>query len=115
VRHLFDTVPHVHVGTYKILFTQPGVLSLGVKRSGRDADHSPLSNSEVKNMWSFTSTPQYVLWRGAQLKHSDNFTFTFILCECVVLMRGIFYAARLSALDYSYEEGLKAYDKSSSS
>jgi len=35
-----------------------GTLSLGAKRPGREADHSP-------NMTS---------WRGAQLKHKDNFT-----------------------------------------
>jgi hypothetical protein len=35
----------------------PGVLSLGVKRPGREADHSPPSIVEVKNAWSYTSTP----------------------------------------------------------
>jgi hypothetical protein len=32
-------------------------LSLGVKRPGREADHSPTSSAEVKNAWSCTSTP----------------------------------------------------------
>jgi hypothetical protein len=32
-------------------------LSLGVKRSGREADHSPPSRAEVKNAWRYTSTP----------------------------------------------------------
>jgi hypothetical protein len=32
----------------------------GVKRPGREADHSPPSSAEVKNAWSYTSTPQYV-------------------------------------------------------
>jgi hypothetical protein len=35
----------------------PGTLSLGIKRPGREADHSPLSSAEVKNAWSYTSTP----------------------------------------------------------
>jgi hypothetical protein len=35
----------------------PGSLSLEVKRSGREADHSPPSSAEVKNAWSYTSTP----------------------------------------------------------
>jgi hypothetical protein len=35
----------------------PGVLSLGVKRPGSEADHSPPSSAEVKNAWSHTSTP----------------------------------------------------------
>jgi hypothetical protein len=33
-----------------------GTLSLGVKRPGREADHSPPSSAEVKNAWSYTST-----------------------------------------------------------
>jgi hypothetical protein len=35
----------------------PGALSLGVKRPGSEADHSPPSSAEVKNVWSYTSTP----------------------------------------------------------
>jgi hypothetical protein len=35
----------------------PGALSLGVKRPGREADHSPPSSAEVKNACSYTSTP----------------------------------------------------------
>jgi hypothetical protein len=35
-----------------------GAFSLGVKRPGREADHSPpLSSAEVKSAWSYTSTP----------------------------------------------------------
>jgi hypothetical protein len=37
----------------------PGALSLGVKRLGREADHSPPSSAEVKNAWSYTSTILY--------------------------------------------------------
>jgi hypothetical protein len=36
-----------------------GAISLEVKRSGRETDHSPPSKAEVKNVWSYTSTPQY--------------------------------------------------------
>jgi hypothetical protein len=35
----------------------PGALSLGVKRPGREADHSPPSSAEVKNAWSYISSP----------------------------------------------------------
>jgi hypothetical protein len=35
----------------------PGVLSLVVKRPGREADHSPSSCVEVKNAWRYTLTP----------------------------------------------------------
>jgi hypothetical protein len=31
----------------------------GVKRSGREADHSPPTTAEVKKMWIYTSTPPY--------------------------------------------------------
>jgi hypothetical protein len=34
----------------------PGALSRGVKRPGREADHSPPSSTEVSNAWSYTST-----------------------------------------------------------
>jgi hypothetical protein len=35
-----------------------GVLSLGVKRPGPEADHSPPVSTEVKKMWIYTSTLQ---------------------------------------------------------
>jgi hypothetical protein len=38
----------------------PGLFP-GVKRQGREADHSPPTNAEVKKMWIYTSTPLYVL------------------------------------------------------
>jgi hypothetical protein len=38
----------------------PGALSPGVKRTGREADHSPPTSAEVKKAWIYTSTPPYV-------------------------------------------------------
>jgi hypothetical protein len=35
----------------------PGALYLGVKRLGREIDHSPPSVDEAKNAWCYTSTP----------------------------------------------------------
>jgi len=35
----------------------PEALSLGVKQLGYEADHSPPSSSEVKNVWSYIATP----------------------------------------------------------
>jgi len=32
-------------------------LSLSIKRSGREAGHLPPSSADVKNAWSYTSTP----------------------------------------------------------
>jgi hypothetical protein len=51
----------------------------GVKAAGREADHSPQSSAEVKNAWSYTSTPLYVFMAWCLVKHKDNFTFTFEL------------------------------------
>jgi hypothetical protein len=38
---------------------EPGILSLGLKRPGREADHSRPASAEVKNLWTYTSTPPY--------------------------------------------------------
>jgi len=38
----------------------------GVKRSVREADNSPPSNAEIKNVWSYTSAPPKSL-RGVVL------------------------------------------------
>jgi hypothetical protein len=38
-----------------------GTLSLGIKRPGREADHSPPSGAEIKNAWSYTFTPPICL------------------------------------------------------
>jgi hypothetical protein len=50
----------------------PSDLSLRVKRPGREADHSP-SSVEVKNVWSYTSTPPCVLLLWNLVKHRGNF------------------------------------------
>jgi hypothetical protein len=44
----------------------PGALSMGVKRPGREADHS---------FRSYTSTPQYASMACCLVKWRDNFTF----------------------------------------
>jgi hypothetical protein len=45
-----------------------GSLSLVIKRPGREADHSPPSRAEVKNAWSYTSTPQYAFMAWCLVK-----------------------------------------------
>jgi hypothetical protein len=37
--------------------TYPGALFPGVKRPGREADHSPPASAEVKKIWIYTSIP----------------------------------------------------------
>jgi hypothetical protein len=52
----------------------PVAHSLGIKRPGREADHSPPSSVEVKNAWKYTSTPPLRLYGVVlSLKHGDNF------------------------------------------
>jgi len=53
----------------------PGVVSLGVKRPGREADRTPLFSTEVKNERSYTFTPQYVFMEWCLVKNGYNFTF----------------------------------------
>jgi hypothetical protein len=38
----------------------PGALSPGVKRPGRESDHSPSIAAEAENTWIYTSIPPYV-------------------------------------------------------
>jgi hypothetical protein len=48
---------------------------LRVKQPGFEADQSPPSSAEVKNVSSYTSTPQYVFMEWCLVKHMENFTF----------------------------------------
>jgi hypothetical protein len=77
----YNIVDHMILGP-----TQPpiqwvvGAISMGVKRPGREADHSPPSSAEVKERVElYLHYPNTPSWRGAQLKHRDNFTFTFMI------------------------------------
>jgi len=47
----------------------------GIKRPGREADHSPPSSGDV-TVWSYTSTPP-MTWCLVKKQHRHNFTFTF--------------------------------------
>jgi hypothetical protein len=51
----------------------PGSLSLGVKRSGREASHSSSSSAEVKECVElYLHSPNTPSWRGAQLKSTGT-------------------------------------------
>jgi hypothetical protein len=59
--------------------------SLGVKRPGREADHSPPSSAEVKECAElYLHFPNTSSWRGAQIKKNTGTTsplhFKFSLC-----------------------------------
>jgi hypothetical protein len=66
VHHSFTTFDALHT-RQALEPTQPpircvaGALSPWGKQSGREADHSPPSDAELKNLWSYTSAPSYVL------------------------------------------------------
>jgi hypothetical protein len=59
----------------------PGALFVGIKRSGREANHSPPSSAEVqKCVMLYLHCHNTPSWRGAQLKNAQGqlyFTFTF--------------------------------------
>jgi hypothetical protein len=55
--HIVQTGSEVHPTSYKM---GTGGSFSGVKRQGREADHSPPTSAEVKKMWIYTSTPPYV-------------------------------------------------------
>jgi len=46
-----------------------GVLLPAIKQPGYEADHSHPSRVEVKNAWSYTSSPQYVFMVWYLVKH----------------------------------------------
>jgi hypothetical protein len=64
--------------------TQPAPFPMGTrgsfpggKAARREADHSPPSSAEVKELVELQlHSPNESSWRGAQLKHGDNFIFT---------------------------------------
>jgi hypothetical protein len=55
----------------------------GIKRSGREPDHSSPSGAEV-NTWSYISIPPYVLMAWYLVKQRDNFTFIFQYRETIM-------------------------------
>ncbi|PNF15383.1 hypothetical protein B7P43_G01010 [Cryptotermes secundus] len=54
--HVVHTCSRAHSSSYPM---GTGALSLGVKRPGREADHSPPTSVEVKKMWIYTFTPPF--------------------------------------------------------
>jgi hypothetical protein len=79
---LFTTASRTALGpTQPFIQWVPDALPLGVKRFGREANHSPPSSSDVKECVELClNSPSTSSWRGVQVKkHRDNFTFTFIV------------------------------------
>jgi hypothetical protein len=85
---LFTTASRTALGlTQPPIQWVPGALSMGVKQPRREAHHSPPS-SDVgqRKSGAIPPLPNTPSWRGAQLKHRDNFTFTFYfyIMQCVI-------------------------------
>jgi hypothetical protein len=62
-----------------------GTLSPGVKRPGREADHSPLAGAKVKKMWIYTSTSPCAFMAQCLIKQTQgklylSLPFTYIIC-----------------------------------
>jgi hypothetical protein len=55
----------------------PGSFSLGVKRPGREADHSPPSSAECVEL--YLHSPNTPSWRGAYLSTGTPLPFTFYI------------------------------------
>jgi hypothetical protein len=76
---LFTTVSRMALGPIQPSIQWiPGTLSLGIKRPGRESDHSPPFSAAFKNAWRYTSTPQYVFMPWCLVKHRDNFYFQIL-------------------------------------
>jgi hypothetical protein len=74
---LFTTASRTALGpTQPPIQWVPAALSLGVKRPGREADHSPPSSIEVKECVELYLHSQYVFMTWCLVKHRNNFTFT---------------------------------------
>jgi hypothetical protein len=76
----FDSRWELGIFLFTTASTQPpiqgvlGALSLGVKRSGREADHSSPINQSINQSnkeWGYTTTPQYAFltWCSVKIKH----------------------------------------------
>jgi hypothetical protein len=69
----------------------PAALSPGVKRQGREADHSPPASAEIKKMWIYTSTPPYAFMAYCLIKHIDKLPYLYLpsnVSFCTVRLAG---------------------------
>jgi hypothetical protein len=91
---LFTTAPWPALGlTQPPIQWVPANLSLGVKRPGREAHHSPPSSAEVENAWSSTSTPPVCLHGVVFIWSTGTFGTSKAnsLCVNMVLKVGYWY------------------------
>jgi hypothetical protein len=90
---LFSTSSRTALGSTQlpIQLVPEGGLSPGVKRPGREVDHSPPARAEVKRHGPIRPLPHTPSWRSAYLvKYRDNFTLFY--------MSGIFTIVHVGVL-----------------
>jgi hypothetical protein len=88
---LFTTASRLTLGpTHPPIQWVAGALSLGLKWSGHEADHSSPSNAQVKNVWTYTSTPQYAFMAWCSVKAQGQLylrctlTYIHVFAKCVL-------------------------------
>jgi hypothetical protein len=85
---LFTTASRTALGSMRPpIQWVPGALSLGVKRLGREADHSPPSSTKVKEWVElYLHSPNTPSWSGAQLSTWTTFSLPLLLHKryCIV-------------------------------
>jgi hypothetical protein len=59
---------------------------MGVKRPGREADHSPPTSAESKNAWMYTSIPRYFFMAWCLVKHRDILSNLYAKLQCLLLI-----------------------------
>jgi len=64
-------------------------LSLGVKRPGSEADHSPPSSAKVKNAWTYTSTPQHAFMVRCSVKSTEMFVLNEVFISNFIRMQSM--------------------------
>jgi hypothetical protein len=70
----------------------PVALSLGVKRPGRETDHSPPSSTEVKECVElYFHSPNTPSWRGVRLKKSTVITLPLPLQHVLMTVLPVFW------------------------
>jgi hypothetical protein len=76
-----------------------GVVSLGLKRLGREADRSRPSSADVKECVELTSTLQYVFMARYLVRHMSNFTLSIYgVVHMIVHMKYFVYSSQSLAL-----------------
>jgi hypothetical protein len=76
----FTTASRPALGpTQPLIQWVPGVLSLGVKQPGHEADHSPPSSAEVKMFGAIPSFPQYTFMAWCSVKAQGQLYFYLYL------------------------------------